>query len=120
MEIRHTPGKENPADSLNRQLISDALVRKGSVKDANKEYVMWLRVTANGTDEEIESALHQLFNSNIQSVQGPQGNFETTHEDQAPNHIIFENKPSVIAPTAGLKTAAGQFFPEFIVLFIEK
>ena len=29
-----------------------------------------------------------------------QGNFETTHEDQAPIQISFENKPSVIAPTA--------------------
>ena len=35
MEIHHIYGKKNPADSLRRQLISDALVRKGSVKDAN-------------------------------------------------------------------------------------
>ena len=32
VEIRHIPGKKNPADSLSCQLISDALVRKGSVK----------------------------------------------------------------------------------------
>ena len=32
-------GRKNPADSLSRQLVSDALVRKGSVKDANAEYV---------------------------------------------------------------------------------
>ena len=44
VEIRHIPGKRNPADSLSRQLISDALVRKGSVKDANSEYVQKLRV----------------------------------------------------------------------------
>ena len=70
MEIRHIPGKKNPADSLSRQLISDALVRKGSVKDANEEYVMRLRVPTNASDEEIQSALHQLFS---QSDQGPQG-----------------------------------------------
>ena len=39
MEIGHISGKKNPIDSLSRQLISDALVRKGSVKDANSEYV---------------------------------------------------------------------------------
>ena len=62
VEIRHIPGKKNPADSLSRQLVSDALVRKCSVKDANEEYVMRLRVPANASDEEIQSALHQLFN----------------------------------------------------------
>ena len=63
-------------------------------------------MTANATDEEIQSALHHLFNSSNQSIEGPQGhshcpqgNFETTHEDQAPSQISFENKPSVIAPT---------------------
>ena len=68
---------------------------------------MRLRVIANTTDEEIQSALHQLFSSNKQSAQGTQGhsqcssgNFETTHEDQAPIQINFENKPSIIAPTA--------------------
>ena len=30
---------KNRADSLSSQLVSDALVRKGSVKDANAEYV---------------------------------------------------------------------------------
>ena len=67
VEIRHIPGKRNPADSLSRQLISDALVRKGSVKDANSEYVQKLRVSPEASDAEIQSALHQLFN------QGPQG-----------------------------------------------
>ena len=68
--IRHIPGKKNPADSLRRQLVSDALVQKGSVKDTNEEYVMRLRAPANASDEEIQSALRQLFS---QSVQGPQG-----------------------------------------------
>ena len=84
-------------DSLSRQLISDALVRKGSVKDANEEYVMWFRVAADATDEDIQSALYQLSN---QSVQGPQSNFKTMNEDQAPSQDSFEVKPSVIAPTA--------------------
>ena len=84
-------------DSLSRQLVSDALVRKGSVKDANEEYVMRLRVPANASDEEIQSALHQLF---IQSVQCPQGKSKITNEDQSPIQDSFEVKPVVIAPTA--------------------
>ena len=61
VEIRHISGKKNPADSLSRQLVSDALVRKGSVKDANEEYVMRLRVAENATDEQIQAAASQII-----------------------------------------------------------
>ena len=45
VDIRHIPGKKNPADSLAAdQLVSDALVRKSSVTDANASYVQKLRV----------------------------------------------------------------------------
>ena len=63
VDIRHIPGKKNPADSLSRQLIADALVRKGCVKDANAEYVQKLRASSVATDQEIQSALHELFKS---------------------------------------------------------
>ena len=53
VEILHIPGKKNPADSLSRQLVSDALVRKGSVKDATEKYVMQLRGPENDSDEEF-------------------------------------------------------------------
>ena len=33
VDIRNIPGKKNLADSLSRQLIVDALVKKGSIKD---------------------------------------------------------------------------------------
>ena len=126
MEIRHIPGKKNPADSLSWQLISDTLVRKGFVKDPNEEYVMRLRVTANAMDEEIQSALHQLFSSNNQSVQGPQGHsqcpqgkFETTHEYQAPSQISFENKPSVIAPIVVSKLQMNNSFRNSLYSLLE-
>ena len=45
VDIRHIPGKKNPADLLSCQLVSDALVRKTSVMDANASYVQKLRVT---------------------------------------------------------------------------
>ena len=104
VEIRHIPGKKNPADSLSRQLVSDALVRKGSVKDANSEYVQRLRVSPEASDSEIQSALHQLFN------QGPQG--QSTNDSQSQSvlsnnqaqcpqgNLSSEFKPSIIAATA--------------------
>ena len=76
VDIRHIPGEKNPTDLLSHQLESDALVRKSFVKDANAEYVQGLRVPESATNEEIQAALHKLFNSGPQGTQdqqGPQG-----------------------------------------------
>ena len=78
VDIRHISGKKNPTDLLSRQLISDALVRKSSVTNANANYVQKLRVADNATNEEIQGALHQLFNN------GPQG--PSRHQDQLAPH----------------------------------
>ena len=94
VEIRHIPGKKNPADALSRQLVSDALIRKDSVKDANAEYVMKLSVAADASDQDIQDALYKLFNTSPQGNQGPQGQtilttspqgeFNSTNEDRQP------------------------------------
>ena len=80
MDIRHIRGKKNPTDSLSRQFVTDALVPKSSVADANAEYVQRLRVPENATNEQIQDALYRLFNSSPQDrdsqtkkIQGPQG-----------------------------------------------
>ena len=84
VDIRHIPGKKNPADSLSRQLVTDALVRKSSVTDANAEYVQRLRVPEDATNEQIQSALHKLFDQGPQGPQGPQGHTVlTTMKTQA-------------------------------------
>ena len=110
MDIRHIPGKKNPADSLSRQLITDALVRKSSVKDANAEYVQKLRVSEHATNEEIQTTLHNLFNqspqdnSNNQGPEGhsvltkhPQGVINSIDKDSSPQGIVTK---SIIATTA--------------------
>ena len=63
-----------------KELITDALVQKSSVTDANAEYVQRLRVPEDATNEQIQDALHKLFNSSPQGrdkqigeIQGPQG-----------------------------------------------
>ena len=75
VDIRHIPLKKNPANSLSCQLIADVLGKKGSVKDANAEYVQKLWVNSVATDEEIQKALYKLFDSSPQGKhrQGPQG-----------------------------------------------
>ena len=104
VDIRHIPGKKNPADSLSRQLIADALVRKGSVKDANAEYVQKLRVSSIATDQEIQNALHELFKTGspqgtqVQSSQSPQGSILSMNEDTGPQGT--DSRPTVVAATA--------------------
>ena len=44
IDIRHIPGKENPADSLSRQLREDALGRKSQVC---KEHGQWINSLPN-------------------------------------------------------------------------
>ena len=93
VDIRHIPGEKTPADSPNRQLITDALVRKFSVTHDNAEYVQQLRVLENTTNEQIQDALYKLFNSSPQGrdnqigeIQGPQG--QTVLSEQTPQGSI--------------------------------
>ena len=104
LEIRHIPGKKNPVDSLSRQRVSDALVRKGSVKDANSEYVQRLRVSPDASDSRIQTALHQLFSQGPQgqSAKDPQGHSVLSNDQsQCPQgNFDSETKPSIIAATS--------------------
>ena len=124
VEIRHIPGKKNPADSLSRQLISDALVRKGSVKDANSEYVQRLRVSPDASDSVIQTALHQLFS------QGPQGQLAEVPQgrtvlsidrDQCPQgNSDSESKPSIIAATAVSKLQLDSSFRDSLYSLLQQ
>ena len=61
LEIRHIPGKRNPADTLSRQDKKDALGRKTAVHDANADLVRELRVPSDADDSAIQEALIKLF-----------------------------------------------------------
>ena len=108
VDIRHIPGKKNPADSLSRQLISDALVRKSSVSDANASYVQKLRVAENATNEEIQAALHELFKNgpqgpNITSTQdqlAPQGQSTIQDSESSPQGSKTSTNASILASTS--------------------
>ena len=87
------------------------MVRKGSVKDANAAYVQKLRIISVATDEEIQKALHKLFDSSPQgkhsqgpqdhsifSSQSPQGTILPKNEESGPQGT--EMRPKIIAATA--------------------
>ena len=63
LEIRHIPGKRNPADTLSRQDKKDALGRKTAIHDANADLVEELRVPSDANDTAIQEALMKLFNA---------------------------------------------------------
>ena len=63
LEIRHIPGKRNPADTLSRQDKKDALGRKTAVNDANADLVNELRIPSDADDEALQEALKKLFNA---------------------------------------------------------
>ena len=65
LEIRHIPGKRNPADTLSRQDKRDALGRKTAVHDANVDLVKELRVPSDADDMAIQEALMKLFNAQV-------------------------------------------------------
>ena len=68
LDIRHIPGKINPADHLSRQLLKDATQRKGLVTDENLRYVELLRIPRDAIDIEIQDALSKLFARDRETV----------------------------------------------------
>ena len=56
LDIRHIPGKKNPADSLSRQLREDALGRKIQVCKEHEQWINELRVPARASEEQMQSA----------------------------------------------------------------
>ena len=95
LEIRHIPGKRNPADTLSRQDKKDALGRKTAVHDANADLVKELRVPSDADDNAIQDALRKLFNAQVReqiraqsetvtdAVEGQASRAKRSVEDQA-------------------------------------
>ena len=61
LEMRHIPGKKNPADSLSWQHFEDAYVQRREVKEEEEDMVRVLRVKPHGTNEEIQDASSKIF-----------------------------------------------------------
>ena len=63
LELRHIPGKKNPADSLSRQHFADACKQRIEVKEEKKDLVSVLRIKPQATNEDIQNALSRIFAS---------------------------------------------------------
>ena len=61
IEIRHIPGKVNPADMLTRQAWAGDAHEVAHVKDIDRELVDMIRVTESALDDDIERKLRDLY-----------------------------------------------------------
>ena len=61
MDIRHIPGKVNPADTITRQVKMDDAEYTGQVKKLDQELVDTMRIPSSATDEDVQRKLDQLY-----------------------------------------------------------
>ena len=61
IDIRHIPGKVNPADALTRQAWVGDAGDVAKVKDVDQELVDMIRVAESATDEDIQVKLRELY-----------------------------------------------------------
>ena len=61
MEIRHIPGKINPADTITRQVRSEDQVYAGEVKQMDNELVDAIRISVDANDADVQKKLDQLY-----------------------------------------------------------
>ena len=62
MEIRHIPGKVNPADTITRQVRSEDQDYAGKVKQMDNELVDAIRIPVEASDRDVQRKLDQLYN----------------------------------------------------------
>ena len=61
LEIRHIPGRINPADTLTRQTWVGDAEYVANVKNVDKDMVELMRVTESATDRDIQKKLNELY-----------------------------------------------------------
>ena len=61
MEIRHIPGKINPADTITKQVRSEDQGHAGEVKRIDNELVDAIRIPIDSSDADVQKKLDQLY-----------------------------------------------------------
>ena len=61
MEIRHIPGKINPANTITRQVRSEDQGYAGEVKQMDNELVDTIRIPVKASDANVQQKLDQLY-----------------------------------------------------------
>ena len=86
-----------------RQSVTDALVKKSSVHDANAAYVQQLRVPEDATDDQIRESLKKLFHKNEErNSVGSVLRMSSKSIDQAQEQILnqYSSVPSRLSDQA--------------------
>ena len=63
IEIRHIPGKTNPADALTRKVREMDAEYSGQVKQQDADWMQKVRIEPTATDTEIQDRLRQLYST---------------------------------------------------------
>ena len=63
IEIRHIPGKVNPADTLTRKAWAEDASDVAKVKDIDRELVDMIRIAESASDQDIQAKLRELYSS---------------------------------------------------------
>ena len=63
MDIRHIPGRINPADTITRQIQAEDTQYMGQVKQGDQSLVDQLRILSTATDVQIQEKLKLLYNT---------------------------------------------------------
>ena len=63
IEIRHIPGKVNPADALTRQVKGDDAEYAGQVKQEDADWMDQVRVSSEADDKTIQRRLNELYST---------------------------------------------------------
>ena len=66
IDIRHIPGKVNPADALTRQVRADDVEYAGRVRQQDQDWMESVRVPSEATDQEIQRKLNELYSTKEQ------------------------------------------------------
>ena len=66
VDIRHIPGKVNPADALTRQVRAEDAEYAGRVRQEDQDWVDSVRVPSEATDQEIQRRLNELYSTKEQ------------------------------------------------------
>ena len=63
MEVRHVPGRVNPADTLTKQIWADEQEQADLVRTSDQTMVQRLRIPITATDGEIQRRLKLLYSN---------------------------------------------------------
>ena len=101
VEIRHIPGKVNPADALTRQVRGADVEYADRVKKEDQDWMETVRVPLTATDEEIQCKLRELYSKKGDKSQDPMQ--FVTPSDQQNQCTLLALSESTISIDQGLR-----------------